>query len=289
MAKEKPTSQYDRTLEDAGNVQLLEHVNLTVADQGIAALFYVTGLGFTRDPYMDFGTSNMWVNAGDTQFHLPTREAQVLRGHIGVVVPDLDDLKTRLRSVAGSLDGTRFAWQEENDCIALSCPFGNRIRAYGPGKFPGINLGIAFVSLQVPSGTAPAIARFYRQMLGSPVTEESGIARVRMGPFQSLVFAETSDPISDYDGHHIAIYIANFSEPHAKLNERGLISEESNQHQYRFQEIVDLDTGECLTEIEHEVRSVSHPLYRRLLVNRNPATNVQNFRRGNEVFVPPDQ
>ena len=289
MAKEKSVSQYDRTLEDAGNVQLLEHVNLTVPDQGIAALFYVTGLGFTRDPYMDFGLSNMWVNAGDTQFHLPTREAQVLRGHIGVVVPDLNDLKTRLKSVAPGLDSTLFAWREEGDFIALSCPYGNRIKAYGPGKFPGIDLGIAYVSLQVSSGTAPGIARFYRQVLGSPVSEESGMARVRMGPHQSLVFAETNDPIPAYDGHHIAIYIANFSEPHAKLNEHGLISEESNQHQYRFQKIVDLDTGECLTEIEHEVRSVSHPLYRRLLVNRNPATKVQNFRRGNEIFTPSDQ
>ena len=280
MAKEKPASQYDRTLEDAGNVQLLEHVNLTVPDQGKAALFYVTGLGFTRDPYMDFGVSNMWVNAGDTQFHLPTRDAQVLRGHIGVVVPDLGDLKTRLKSVAGGLDGTLFAWHEKDDHILVSCPFGNQIKAYGPGKFPGVDLGIAYVSLQAPPGSAPGIARFYRQVLGSPVIEEPGSARVCMGPHQSLVFAETGDRIPEYDGHHLAIYIANFSEPHAKLNERGLITEESNQHQYRFQKIVDLDTGDCLTEIEHEVRSVSHPLYRRLLVNRNPATNVQNFRRG---------
>ena len=50
---------------------MLEHVNLTVPDQGIAALFYVTGLGFTRDPYIDFGTFNMWVNLGEQQFHLP--------------------------------------------------------------------------------------------------------------------------------------------------------------------------------------------------------------------------
>ena len=74
---------FDRQKEDVGNVQLLEHVNVTVPDQSLAALFYVTGLGFTRDPYIDFGNLNMWVNLGDQQFHLPTSSAQVLRGKAG--------------------------------------------------------------------------------------------------------------------------------------------------------------------------------------------------------------
>ena len=60
-----------------GNIVLFEHVNLTVPDQELAALFYVTGLGFTRDPYIDFGTRNMWVNAGEQQFHLPKAGAQI--------------------------------------------------------------------------------------------------------------------------------------------------------------------------------------------------------------------
>ena len=74
---------FDRSKEDVGNVQLLEHVNVTVPDQGLAAMFYVTGLGFTRDPYIDFGTFNMWINLGDQQFHLPVSKPQVVRGHIG--------------------------------------------------------------------------------------------------------------------------------------------------------------------------------------------------------------
>ena len=82
--------RFDRSAEDVGNIVMLEHVNLTVPDQGLAALFYVTGLGFTRDPYIDFGTFNMWVNLGEQQFHLPKSQAQVFRGRITVVVPDLD-------------------------------------------------------------------------------------------------------------------------------------------------------------------------------------------------------
>ena len=38
-------------------------------------LFYVVGLGCTRDPYLNVGLNNMWVNVGEQQFHLPTREA----------------------------------------------------------------------------------------------------------------------------------------------------------------------------------------------------------------------
>ena len=59
-------------------------------------------------------------------------------------------------------------------------------------------------------------------------------------------FAETDAPIADYDGHHIAVYVSNFSGPHAWLNEQGLITEESDAHQYRFQAIVDPDSGEVI-------------------------------------------
>jgi len=123
-------SKYDRSAEDVGNVLMLEHVNLTVPDQGVAALFYVTGLGFTRDPYIDFGTFNMWVNMGEQQFHLPRAKAQVLRGHIGLVVPNLSDLKRRLEFIAKPMQDTAFAWQERDDHIELTCPWGNLPKSY---------------------------------------------------------------------------------------------------------------------------------------------------------------
>src|SRR5215467_8071128 len=83
--------------EDVGNIMLMEHVNVQVPDQQKAMLFYLVGLGFTRDPHMMVGLQNMWVNVGDQQFHLPTNTAQVLRGHIGVVVPSLNELAERLK------------------------------------------------------------------------------------------------------------------------------------------------------------------------------------------------
>ena len=71
-------TNYDRAAEDIGNVVTLEHVNTRVPDQQLATLFYVTGLGLTRDPYLMTGVGNMWINVGRSQFHLPTGKAQVL-------------------------------------------------------------------------------------------------------------------------------------------------------------------------------------------------------------------
>lgn len=288
MEAKQDDNQYDRSAEDVGNVQLLEHVNLTVPDQGIAALFYVTGIGFTRDPYIDFGTFNMWVNGGEQQFHLPKAAAQVLRGHIGVIVPSHADLKKRLQFISKPMQGTQFAWQEENNYLKLTCPWGNEIRVYEPtAQMP---LGIPYVDLDVPPGSCEGIARFYQQVLDCPielaVNDNRQQVHIKMGCNQELIYSETEQPIPEYDGHHIAIYVANFSKPHQLLNEHGLITEESDQYQYRFQAVIDPDTGETLTEIEHEVRSLSHAMYRRPLVNRNPATNFFTYKKGNEIFVP---
>ena len=278
---------FDRAEEDFGNVLNMEHINLTVPDQQLAALFYVTGLGFTRDPYIDFGTFNMWINVGEQQFHLPKRDAQLFRGHIGVVVPDLDDLKRRLDFIDRPMQGSAFNRDEKNDHIALTCPWGNDIRAYGPSF--GTSLGIPFAVLDVPPNTAAGICRFYNDVLDTRarvVTNGATAAEVTMGGNQRLIFRETDADIPAYDGHHIAIYVSNFSQPHAALDAHGLITEESDQHQYRFQAIVDPENGETLTEIEHEVRSLKHPMFKRFLVNRNPAQSFMNYTHGRDAFVP---
>ena len=277
---------FDRSKEDVGNVQLLEHVNVTVPDQGLASMFYVTGLGFTRDPYIDFGTFNMWVNLGDQQFHLPVSKPQVVRGHVGVVVPELEGLLKRLGFAGKALSETSFQFKEEGDHVELTCPYGNTIKAYEPDKFSNMDLGMPYVEFKTPPGSSKGIGKFYSSVIGCPTSIESDLVKVAMGHNQELIYRETDQPLPEYDGHHIAIYVSNFSGPHQWLAERDLISEESDQFQYRFQKIVDPDSGELLYEIEHEVRSLSHQMYRRPLVNRNPATNFFTYRRGNEQFSP---
>src|SRR5689334_14742445 len=112
-------TQYNRARQDLGNVVLLEHVNVTIPEQRLATIFYLSGLGLTRDPYLMAGIDNMWVNVGRSQFHLPSRGsgAQVLRGHVGIVMSDLAALTQRLQKVAPLLAETRFAWEDRRGVV----------------------------------------------------------------------------------------------------------------------------------------------------------------------------
>jgi hypothetical protein len=267
------TRQYDRAQQDLGNIVHLEHVNVCQPNQALATLFYLVGLGLTRDPYLMVGLDNMWINIGRSQVHLPTAAPQVLRGRVGLVLPDLAAAKHRLERVAQPLAGTAFAYSEHSDFIDVTCPWGNRFRLHAPApEFGPTTLALAYVEFDVPAGAADGIARFYREVLGAPSSVPAGDARavtVVAGASQRLIFRETAAAIAPYDGHHIQIYIVDFSGPHEKLRARGLITEESNAHQYRFQHLVDPANGQKLFEIEHEVRSLRHPLRARELVNRN--------------------
>lgn len=279
---------FERSAEDVGNVVSLEHVNVKVADQSQAHVFYVSGMGFTRDPYIDFGLRNMWINLGKQQFHLPVGEPQVLRGETGIVTPSLEELEGRLARVAPLLEGSKLAWQAEADGLRVTCPWGNTLRVSESGPTDAMRLGMPYVRFDVAEGTAAGIVRFYQQILDTParVADVAGspTAVISVGGDQRLEFRETDAPAADYDGHHIAIYVADFSGPHRRLLERGLVSEESNPVQYRFEQIADPDTGEPLFVIEHEVRSMTHPMYARPLVNRNARQNNINYLPGQDAF-----
>ena len=278
---------FDRTAEDVGNIVALEHVNVCVPDQRLATLFYVTGLGLTRDPYLVTGVTNMWINVGRSQFHLPTGDPQRLRGMVGLVSPDRGGLLARLDGVRAPLAGTAFGFEPANDHVDVTCPWGNRFRMHGPGeRFGRTALGMPYVRLDVPPGTAAGIARFYETVFGAPAAvedeDDAPTARVGVGGGQSLAFRETDAPAAPYDGHHIQVYVADFSGPYRRLGERGLVSKEDNQHQYRFRDIVDETSGAVLFTLEHEIRSMTHPLYGRPLVNRNPDQTNAAYAPGHE-------
>src|SRR5512134_670821 len=108
---------YDRARQDLGNIVLLEHVNVCITDQRLATLFYISGLGLTRDPFLMTGVDNMWANVGRSQFHLPTGKPQRLRGITGLVLPDREALLRRLKAVQPMLADTLFSFREHNDCV----------------------------------------------------------------------------------------------------------------------------------------------------------------------------
>jgi hypothetical protein len=267
---------FDRAAEDLGNSIHLEHVNVQVPDQRLATLFYVAGLGLTRDPYLMVSDTNMWINVGRSQFHLPRGEAQVLRGHTGLVISGREALLNRLASVARKLDGTAFAFSENNDYVEATARFGR------------ITLGIPYVEFDVPAGAAQGICDFYPQIMAMPAELLNGdgtVARVTAAKDQYLLFRETDRALPDYDGHHVQMYTTNFSGPYRRLSERNLITSEDNQYQYRFRDIVDLASGKPLFTVEHEVRSATHPMYLRPLINRNPTQTNRNYASGHDQWL----
>jgi hypothetical protein len=281
---------YDRKAEDLGNITGLEHVNLQIPDQALATLFYIQGLGLTRDPYMNTGLANMWVNVGKSQFHLPTGEPWVLRGAIALVTPDRDALLKRLDGVKKQLAGTKFAVAENNDYVEVTCPWGNKFNMHSPDaeRFGAVNLGMPYLQFDVPKGTAKGIEKFYRKIFDAKTSLDANgsgkTARINVGLGQDLLFRETKSKLPDYDGHHIQVYVQDFSGPYKELTKRDLLTEESNAYQYRWEHIVDPETNAVLFEIEHEIRSMTHPLYMRPLVNRNPMQSQQSYEMGGDEW-----
>jgi len=287
--------QYDRDAQVVGNIVHLEHFNVVVGDQRLATLFYIVGLGGTRDPYIFTGLENMWVNFGRTQVHLPNRgtnpKPEVLGGTAGFVVPSLDELMKRLEHAGNEMKRiapevpNKFSFRRQKDFVEATCPWGNRVRCHAPApEFGRTDLGLAYVDFDVPQGTAEGIARFYSEIMRAPAQVKSNRTTVSVGRDQRLHFTETAGPLAEYDNHHIQVYVADFASPYHWLKGRDLINMETDAEEWRFQWITDPRDGRRLFQIEHEVRSMKHRLFNRPLVNRNHGVTNLNFVPGSDTF-----
>lgn len=147
--------------------------------------------------------------------------------------------------------------------------------------------GIEYVEFQCPAGTAEKIALFYESVFDattSVVRDDQGkVAIVAFGKVtargmadQSLLFRETTGGVPPYyDGHHVAMYVgrsgADFERAYQNAELAGIVwvnprfSDRAQNlegaqkwKQFRFKDIMDMDTGERVLELEHEIRSVEH-------------------------------
>lgn len=97
---------------------------------------------------------------------------------------------------------------------------------------------------------------------------------------QVVNFLETENELAEYDGHHIALYVdGNKSKEgpneyedsfnralkskviwiNPRFADRTDTLEKAREEcQYRFKDILDVETGEVVLELEHEVRSMHH-------------------------------
>lgn len=260
---------------EVGHVVFFEHVNLRVPDHRLATLYFVEGLGLTRDPFRMVGTRNMWVNVGHQQFHLPLGPSAPFPGEVGLVLPDPGEVAARLKSLEPELRGTAFSLVEADGTLLTTTPWGHRVRVHGPDQLPAAApMALAYAEFEVPPGSAPGIGAFYRDLLGCPVEPvvlqgDPGVA-VTVGPHQCFRFRERPGAGRRAGTNHVAVYLTRYRAVYQALERRGLIVAPDEGEQFRFARIVDPGHGGMLFEFEHEMRSLYHPDYRRPLVNRRP-------------------
>jgi len=252
-----------------------EHVNYRVPDHYLATIFFIEGLGFTRDPTRMVGVRNMWVNAGHQQFHLPIGEAAPFAGEVGVTVPKLKETLRDLKTAGKKLKGSEFCVDREGDTLRVVSPWGHVLRAHEAGELSGrLSQAIPYVRFAVPAGSAEAIGRFYQETLGVPAyvlgRGRAKTATVTVGVNQAFHFVDTRDCPLPAHPNHVAVYIAGYRSIYERLKNQKLLMTPDREEQFRFAKMADPITGEVVFEFEHEVRSLHHPDYRKPLVNRVP-------------------
>ncbi len=151
-----------------------------------------------------------------------------------------------------------------------------------PISFSGLNLGLAYLEFNVPAGTAQHIGTFYAAVIGAAIAHGNiqpispGVSgsslRVLCGQHQALVFRETTLPLPDFDGYHIHLTLSDFPTTHRRLADMRLITRGSVEDgEHRFTDIVNVNDGSVLFQVEHECRSTQSKLFGRVLVNSGAA------------------
>jgi hypothetical protein len=260
---------------ELGNFTHFEHVNFRVSDHYLATLFFIEGLGLTRDPMRMVSVRNMWVNVGQQQFHLPIGEPQPFAGEVGLTVADLGAVRQSLQRIAEPLRETEFAVAEDDTTLRVTSPWGHRFRLHPAGNqsLSGrLPQAIPYVTFWVPADTATGIAAFYRDVLGVPAqVRESGRslqASVNVGVNQHFHFIEKRDLTLPQHPNHVAVYLTRYQAVYAELKRRDLLMEPDKNEQFRFARMIDPDSGAELFAFEHEMRSLHHPDFMKPLVNR---------------------
>jgi len=274
--------------QDLGNICLLEHVNLSAPDAAMASLFYLDLLGLSQEP-RDPKFTTMWMNIGRQQFHVgPSKEAEVVDGEIGVLVPSLDTLISRIKSFPSSFADTKFQWSissgiacdfyvpagYSSKVVSITCPWGNQFRIYDASDpfIKNMTKGIIYLLLNCEQDSLSFIEDYYSKYFSMEIAKwDAHTLSLRVGPWQHLIFREKPNHKVQYNGFHICFYIQQFSSCYRKLSSAGLLAlnhrfndkcdtlEESLKNsQFRTLDIP-LATGTF--QLMQEVRSCYHPSF----------------------------
>jgi len=266
-------------LPEIGSILHLEHFNFEGADRDMATIFFMDGLGLTRDPYHRIDETNMGVNIGMQQFHLPRRGATPpFHGQIGLVMPDLAGICIRLNRLTqmGKFDQTSYQLDRLDDLtLRVVSPFGIELKLHAAGSLSFLRqMGLAYVDIPVEPGKAERLQKYYQDFMVTPAVlcelEGEKSLVVTHGPYQYIRYRERK--LDDYDlyNFHIAYYVTNYNAYLDRVSELGSILGDGDGRLFFFDELFDPDTGEVILRFQQEVRSIYHPDFMRPLVNRWP-------------------
>lgn len=267
------------TNPEIGGILHLDHINFEAPDHDMATVFFIHGLGLTRDPYRRADEQNMGINVGLQQFHLPRRGEKTppFHGLVGMIVPDIAGIRERFEVLQelGKFKGTSYSWQEEDSSVLLTSPFGFRIRLHANDSVVFSKpLGIKYIEFPAPPGSASAIARFYDQVFRAPtmVCDTDGMpsAIVTAGPHQQIRFLERELDSYETFTMHLSYHVTNYNQVRTILGEHGALKGTSRGEVFFFDKVFDPDNGETVLNLTNEVRSVYHPDFMRPLINRWP-------------------
>eukprot|EP01127_Copromyxa_protea_P013463 TRINITY_DN3636_c0_g1_i1.p1 TRINITY_DN3636_c0_g1~~TRINITY_DN3636_c0_g1_i1.p1 ORF type:complete len:293 (+),score=51.48 TRINITY_DN3636_c0_g1_i1:27-905(+) len=283
--------------QDVSGVCFIEHVNLDVVDQPLAISFYCDGLGATLNPRRE-GSKTDWVNVGFQQFHLgPAEVAQMVDGEVGLLLPSLEDLKSRLTALEGRMAGTKFSWKVvesttrytpvpyNGEVVVVTCPSGNLFVCYQASEKFGMlcQIGILYVLHFCPLGTVTHIQNYFEKYYHAVSLREkesdSENLRISAGPHQQLIFKET-EKCESYSDFHVCFYVNNFSDAYHRAATDGVLHNEhrftDKSHSYeealsyfqiRMLSFPD-DQGKEIFKFHQEVRSCYHPSYHKQWPNK---------------------
>jgi len=156
-----------------------------------------------------------------------------------------------------------------------------------PGTRPA-GLGIRYLEYFVPSGgrVLECIAKTYEVVLGAKVrrSEVEKKIEVLIGISENPQFIKfiEKDVVEPYEGDHLCIYVNDFMAMYNRAKSVKIGSDNSNTlnivwnnpcftmkydtwekvkqlNEFRFKDFLNLETGEVVYQLEHEVRSLAHP------------------------------
>ncbi len=186
---------------------------------------------------------------------------QLLRGEVGLPYASagaVADVMARVRALTArpAFAGTRLSVADagEDGSHTVTCPYGGRYVLFALPPSPGVEeprliggpadarghppplappasiarpLGLQWLRLDVPAGAAPALARFWGDVLGAGVSAREGAVRVHAATAaplpQHIDFVEQEGGGVPWDGHHVCLYVTDFEGAYRRCEAEGVL------------------------------------------------------------------